>query len=87
MLRAKLEHLAARAVAALIGALEALFELAWRHRRMTSKGVTAAVVFVAARYGLEISAETQTALAVGVSLYLGVAGRDRGRVDRRKTAT
>lgn len=82
MLRENLEQFAAWAADALRTALEALFELAWRHRRMTAKGVASAAVCVAARYGLEVSAETQAALAVGVSLYLGFIGRDRSRQKR-----
>jgi hypothetical protein len=60
-------------------ALEALFELAWRHRRMTAKGVVCALVFVGARYGFEISADTQAALVVLITLYLGIVGRDKPR--------
>ena len=63
--------------------LEAIFELAWLNRRMTARGLVAAVVFLAARYGFEISAETQAGLATLIFLYLGLVGRDRQRRNQR----
>lgn len=79
MLKLKLAELAAAFLVWLTGRLSTLWELAWLHRRMTAKGIVSATVFLAARYGFEITPDTQAALAVGITLYLGLAGRDRHR--------
>lgn len=77
MFKAKLDQLTCASLDLLMRALAALRELAWLNRRMTAKGVVAALVFVGARFGLDVSTETQAALATGLFIYLGLVGRDR----------
>lgn len=63
----------------LMRALAALWTMAMLNRRMTAKGVVGALVLVGARYGFDVSAETQTFLAGAIVLYLGLVGRDHQR--------
>lgn len=77
MLKERLNQFACALLDWIMSALAALWELAWLNRRMTAKGIVAAVVFLAARYGWDISPDAQAALAVGITLYLGLVGRDR----------
>lgn len=77
MFRERLDQLACSALDLLMRALAALRELAWHNRRMTAKGVAAAVVFAAAHFGFRVSTETQVALATALFFFLGLVGRDR----------
>lgn len=79
MFNEKLDRFACAALDLLGRALAALRELAWVNRRMTAKGLVSAAVFLGARYGLDISQETQALLATLLFTYLGLAGRDKQR--------
>lgn len=77
MLRRRFNSAACAALDLLGRALSALRELAWLNRRMTAKGLVSVAVFVAAHYGLEISATAQVILASLLFTYLGLVGRDK----------
>lgn len=79
MFRQKLDEFASACLDQLMRALAALHELAWLNRRMTARGLVLAVVFVAARLGLEITPANQAVLGTFFILYLSVVGRDKPR--------
>lgn len=79
MLRDRLKLLAFMLLDALMRSLAAGWELAWRNRRMTAKGIVGVLVLLGAHYGFEVSEETQLLLATLIAAYLGLVGRDRYR--------
>ncbi len=81
MLKEKLNQLCCLALDGLMsGLMSALFNLRaliMLNPRMTARGCVGGLVILCAHFGLHISAENQTMLAFLITLYLGIAGRDK----------